>query len=215
MVKAKRQTFLVCVRCGGATVHTLLASEESDYRLCDVEGYFGHEPATYHLFRCDGCTCISLYIWSAFHSPHSEFGEREHPVRFADQAELPAAVRLAYREADRVKNHSNAAYAVLARKVLEVIAKERGISDRNLSRALSMLAEKGAIPPILAEAATLIRIFGNAGAHPGGEEINGWHVEMIDQFLELLVQYLYVAPAALHQFKCFLGINSNGKPLDS
>jgi len=97
----------------------------------------------------------------------------------------------------------------MARKVLEIIAKERGVADRNLSHALSALVAKGEIPPFLAEAVTLIRTFGNAGAHPTGEEVNGLHVEMIEQFLAILVQYLYVAPAALYQFKCLLDIGND------
>jgi Domain of unknown function (DUF4145) len=147
-----------------------------------------------------------VYIWSHFHSPHSEFGEQTYPPSVAEESGIPHTVREAYREAERVKQHSNVAYAILARRVLEVIAKERGVSERNLSRAMSVLAIRGEIPPILSEAATLIRTFGNVSAHSSVEKINGMHVEMIEKFLEVLVQYLYVAPAALDGFKSLLDI---------
>ena len=60
--------------------------------------------------------------------------------------------------------------------------------------------------PMLAEAATLIRTFGNAGAHSPNSEINGLHVEMIEKFLEALIQYVYIAPATLREFKFVLDI---------
>jgi Domain of unknown function (DUF4145) len=150
-----------------------------------------------------------VYIWSSFHSPHSEFGERTYPRSVSEESGIPYIVRDAYREAERVKQHSNVAYAILARRVLEVIAKERGVAERNLSRAMSVLADRGEIPPILAEAATLIRTFGNVSAHSSVEKINGIHVEMIEKFLEALVQYLYVAPAALEGFKFLLDIETD------
>jgi Domain of unknown function (DUF4145) len=210
MTEKARKTFLLCGRCGNASVHTLLCSEDSAFRYCDADGFFHHEPATYHIFSCNGCTGISVYIWSCFHSPHSEFGQRTYPPSVAEESEIPYIVRDAYREAERVKQHSNVAYAILARRVLEVIAKERGVAERNLSRAMAVLANRGEIPPILAEAATLIRIFGNVSAHSSVEKINGIHVEMIEKFLEVLVQYLYVAPAALEGFKFLLGIEADG-----
>jgi Domain of unknown function (DUF4145) len=207
--EAQRRTFHGCHRCIGATVHTLICSEESDFRHCDAEGFFHHEPATYSVFRCDGCTEISVYIWSAFHNPESEFGQSIYPPRVAEEAGIPDLVRRAYLEAEALRRHSNSAYVVLARKVLEIIARDRGVTERNLSRSLSVLVERGEIPPLLAEAATFIRIFGNTGAHSSEDNITGIHVEMIEKFLEVLVQYIYVAPAALRDFKTLLEIEDN------
>lgn len=204
----KQQTFLPCGRCGMATRHTLLHTQESDFSYCDAEGRFGHEPATFHMFCCDGCTEISLRIWSSLHSPTSEFGERVHPPPVAAEPGIPEVVRAAYREAERVRRQSNVAYAVLARRVLETVVKERGISERNLSKALITMAARGDIPPLLAEATALMRSFGNHAAHCSKEEITGIHVEMIEKFLAALVHYLYVAPAALQEFKYLLEIDS-------
>lgn len=209
MSAAARRTFLICCRCGIATIHKLLRSEESDYRYFDAGGHYGHEPATYNLFKCDGCMQISMYIRSAFHSPESEFGERIYPEVVAQDSGIPANVALAYREAERIRQNSNGAYAVMARKVLELIAKEQGVRGRNLAKAISSLADRGVIPPFLAEAATLIRIFGNAGAHSSDNPINALHVSLIEKFLAVLVEYVYVAPAALHELKIALDIDQN------
>jgi hypothetical protein len=140
-----------------------------------------------------------MYIWSAFHSPGSEFGERIYPEVIAVDSGMPAAVAAAYREAERIKQHSNGAYAVMARKVLELVAREHGVQERNLSKAISCLAARGVIPPFLAEAATLIRKFGNISAHSSDQSIDALHVALIEKFLTVLVEYLYVAPTALRE----------------
>jgi hypothetical protein len=209
MTDTRRKALLVCARCSIATIHSLLCSEESDYQHCDADGYYASEPATYNIFRCDGCTQISMYVWSAFHSPHSEFGERTYPADAAEELGIPLAVRTDYRQAEQVRLHSNVAYAVLARRVLEVVAKDRGIAERNLARAMSLLAASGQIPPLLKEAATLIRTFGNSAAHASEDVINGLHVEVIEKFLAVLIEYLYVAPAALYEFRMLLGIDGD------
>lgn len=207
MSAALLQTFLVCRRCDVATVHTLLCATDSDLEHSDAEGYKHSEPATYRFFRCNGCTRVSVYIWSAFHSPQSEFGEQDYPCDFADVRGAPSAVRNAYQQAERVKLHSKVAYVILARKVLEAIIEDRCPAERNLSGALAILAARGEIPPLLAEAARHIRRFGNMAAHEAEVNFNEIHVQMIEKFLTALVDHLYTAPSALQEFKILLDLN--------
>lgn len=168
-----------------------------------------HEPATYTTFRCDGCTQVSLYIWSALHSPDSEFGQQIFPYSLHNPQHLPAPVKAAYRQAQRVKSQSNVAYAVLARKVLEAIAIDRELRGHSLAKALPILLKRGELPPLLAEAAELIRTFGNAAAHEPVAVINGLHVELIEKFLALLVEYMYTAPSILQELKHHLDLETN------
>jgi hypothetical protein len=197
----------MCRRCDVATVHTLLCATDSDFEHCDADGYRHSEPATYSVFRCNGCTRVSVYIWSAFHSPQSEFGEQDYPCDFVDFEGVPTAVRNVYQQAERVKPHSKVAYAVLARKVLEEIIKDRCLAERNLSSSLTILAERGEIPPLLAEAAKHIRLLGNMAAHEAEVSFNEIHVQMIEKLLAILIDHLYTAPSALQEFKILLDLN--------
>jgi hypothetical protein len=155
-----------------------------------------------------------MYIWSPFHSPYSEFGEQVYPPLLQEIEGVTRAVMLAYQQAEQIRLHSTAGYAVLARKVLEAITKDWGINENNLSTALSILAAKGKLPPILVEAATLIRTFGNAAAHESGTTINWIHVDMIEKFLAALIAYLYTDPAALREFKLILEIENEESATD-
>lgn len=209
MSSALTQTFLVCGRCDIATVHTLLCTTDSDYEYFDADGYRAVEPATYNVFRCDGCTRISVYIQSAFHSPQSQFGKQDYPVDSVDVPGAPASVRGAYKQAAQVKSHSKVAYVVLARRVLDAIVKDRCPEERNLSLALRSLAAKGDIPPMLAEAAKHIRLLGNMAAHEADRNFNEIHVQMIEKFLDVLVEYLYITPRALQDFKALLDLEGD------
>lgn len=204
-----RKTLLVCSRCSSTTIHSLLCSEESEVQYLNGEGIYNYEPGTYSLLRCDGCRQISVYVWSPFHNPGSEFGEKTYPADMVLSSAVPKLVRTIYLQAEKIKQHSTIAYAILARKVLEEIIKERGIAERNLAQGMSILAKRGEIPPFLAEAATLIRIFGNTAAHASEEHIDGLHVLMIEKFLATLIEYLYEAPATLNEFKVLLEMEHN------
>ncbi|MFD1710509.1 DUF4145 domain-containing protein [Ottowia sp. GY511] len=204
------KTFLECDRCRTATVHTLLHTVESDVEFCDADGYKGHEPATYRLLQCDGCSRVSVYVWSALHSPHSQFGEREYPGKVPELSEAPALVRKAFHQAERVRSVSNEAYAVKARAVLETIVRDRGVEQRNLAQGLAILADQEAIPPLLAKAATYIRLLGNAAAHSVEVSFTENHVRMIETFVAALINHLYIWPTAFQEFSDLLGGDGDG-----
>jgi hypothetical protein len=48
---------------------------------------------------------------------------------------------------------------------------------------------------------TLIRLVGNAGAHASGIKITVPQVWAIDDFIIAIIEYLYVAPAKIEEFK--------------
>lgn len=201
--------WLRCERCDTITSHNQQFSIESDVEIRDVESYLFREFAIYRLFLCGRCMGISLFLWSPFHDPGSEFGESVYPPRRNDWSGIPESVRVAYLEAEKVKYHSTIAYVILARRVLAVIARERGITDRSLAQALTRLASEGYVPPSLIEAAALIRSFGNIGAHSIADELDGMHVAMIETFLPALMEHLYVIPSSLIAFKHILGIETD------
>lgn len=208
MHESRENKFLTCDRCGGATIHSLLCVEESDVEYTDADGYSNVEPAVYRVFSCNGCRRISLYVWSHLHSPHTEVGEREYPT-VKLQSGLPPSVQSAYMEAKGVKNGSDAAYAIMVRRVLEIVTLDRGIRCRNLALSLSELIKREQLPPALAEAVTLMRTFGNTAAHNKDQAINRLHTDMMERLLDALLEHIYMIPADIAMFKLLVGINDD------
>jgi len=164
------------------------------------------EPAYYTGFSCVSCTDLSIYLKSPFHNPTSEYGNLIFPERPEDYEGLPKAIAEAYWEAMRVKRVSRPAFALMGRRLLEEVARDQGCSATNLAAALGKLSESGRLPPLLAKASTMIRVFGNVAAHDSSMALNEHHVAMIDEFLRLIIEYVYVAPSSLHTFEHLLEI---------
>jgi hypothetical protein len=200
--------FVVCDRCGTATIQSLLCLAESDIEYNDGDGCRNIEPATYRMFRCDGCMRISLYVWSNLHSPHTEIGERQYP-RSEPRYCLPPSVQAAYIEARNVKRQSASAYGIMVRRALEAVSRDRGINCRNLATSLAELIRREQIPPRLAEAITRMRTLGNAAAHNPGRPVNVLHVEMMERFLDALLEHIYLLPADVDFFKQMEDIDSD------
>jgi hypothetical protein len=78
---------------------------------------------------------------------------------------LPSNIRAAYEAALSVRKIEPNAYAVLIRRLLEMVCTDRAASGKVLNDKLGDLAKKGEIPPQLVSVAKGLKDFGNVGAH--------------------------------------------------
>lgn len=206
MDKIPKHVLLKCCRCNLSTAHALIGQSESDYEYIDAEGSKCFEPATYRNFQCNNCSQVSLYVWSAFNNPLSNFGEQVYPVSEVLMTGTPTLVNAAYMQALEVKPHSKVAYLVLARRVLDAIVNDQKLQGRNLADALSIWATKGGIPPLLVEATDIIRKLGNQAAHEVDNDFNELHVQLIEKSLTTLIEYIYIMPDSFHELKSLLNM---------
>lgn len=195
---------LYCPHCGNTSVQTTLLTQEftdTFYRLSS--GDSEQEAGLYTVVKCETCDEILVYI--SYHNfleqSETQFGDLQFPKQSFFPKAVPENIRKIYKEAVLVKNISPTAYVILARKVLEEICVEQGISDKNLSLALKKLAQNNIIPKTLSDATTLIRLVGNTGAHASNQIISVPQVWAIDDFLKAVVEYIYVAPKKIEEFK--------------
>lgn len=70
-----------------------------------------------------------------------------------------------------------------------------------LHNRLEQLAKRGEIPPVLAEMTTVLRVLGNAGAHNSAQKITVPLTWVMDEFFRAVVEYVYIAPSKLEEFK--------------
>lgn len=63
------------------------------------------------------------------------------------------------------------------------------------------LLQPKSIPPLLAEVAHLGQKIGNLGAHFNKQEVTDVEISVMLEFLEIILQYLYVMPARVIKIK--------------
>jgi hypothetical protein len=96
------------------------------------------------------------------------------------------------------------AYAVMLRRALEAICRDRGVAKSTLHDSLEELSKRGEIPPILAEMTTVLRQLGNDGAHAASRKVTVPLTWVMDEFFRAVIEYVYVAPGKLANFKARL-----------
>ncbi len=89
----------------------------------------------------------------------------------------------------------------MIRRALEAICDDRGIEKGSLVQRLRQLAERGEVPPLLAEVSDTLRILGNLGAHSSDMSVTPPDTWAIDDFFRAIIEYVYVAPSKLNEFK--------------
>lgn len=107
---------------------------------------------------------------------------------------LPKAVEAAHAAAQRVRNVDRNAYAVLLRRMLEVVCIDQGAVGNTLAARLKDLAGKGILPLGLIEVADSIRSMGNVGAHAATGDVEEGEVPLLDRLSAAVLEYVYVAP---------------------
>jgi len=199
---------LYCPHCGNTTVQTRLLAQpfmEKYYGMTD--GDLSLMEATYSVAKCETCSEVLVYsftdeapedIWD------TPLGTLLFPEFPGEMNGVPDTVRNVYVEAVRVQNISPIAFVVLARRLLEEICLDKNAHKRNLADSLKELVSRGELPPVLADASDLIRFIGNAGAHASKTKITVPQTWAVSDFLKVIIEYLYVAPHKINQFKSSL-----------
>ncbi|VAW74317.1 hypothetical protein MNBD_GAMMA15-2613, partial [hydrothermal vent metagenome] len=196
---------LFCPHCGNTAPQTLSYSHSYDDQAYNMDGTKSDmgPPCEYFVRVCETCNNLLLY-----HSFLDNPPELSYPKSTELPLSVPKAVRECYSEAARIKNNAPNAYAVMLRRGLETICDDRNIKKGNLYKKLEILAEKGEIPPTLAEITTILRVLGNVGAHSATENVTVPMTWGMDEFFRAIIEYVYIAPSKVKEFKSRTGRNT-------
>jgi hypothetical protein len=121
------------------------------------------------------------------------------------EAVLPPDIGRNYQEVLRVEKHSPRACAVMAGLTLEAVCEYEQARGSSLAERLNHLVAEERIPKTLADMAHHLRQLRNMGAHLTEEEILPEDVPVIIDFVEAILEYLYVAPAKIRAVQERLG----------
>lgn len=110
---------------------------------------------------------------------------------------LPETIEKKYMAALKVQDIEPSACAVLVGRTLEAVCNYEKATGKTLSDKVNNLVSSDRIPRTLAEMAHQLRQIRNFGAHDAEEEVTEEDVPIILDFLEAILEYLYVAPAKI------------------
>ena len=87
------------------------------------------------------------------------------------------------------------------RWTLELILKDKGATKWGLKDKIEETAEKGLLPDTLKEASALTKILGDSAAHDKPLEIDEYDVSSMAEFVEYIIEYLYIIPDKIKSYK--------------
>ena len=189
-----------CNKAPQRLVHTQ-GYRDKGYSMAD--GKEDEVPSTYYVAVCETCGGILVYYDFADQLETGDFTNADlaWPQKKTLHKAVPKHIRQIYEEAAMIQEISPDAFAVQIRRSLEAICSDRGVEGRNLQSSLKALSDRGEIPPILAEFTDVLRLLGNMGAHWTGQRVHPLQTTGLDDFFRAVVEYIYVAPSKLKEFK--------------
>ncbi|MFH1908826.1 MAG: DUF4145 domain-containing protein [Chloroflexota bacterium] len=193
-----------CPHCGNKSPQKLIHTQGTS-----GTGWFisdGEEvdlTVVYFVASCETCNHILVYR-AVEDIPDEKFFtsvDLEYPESGELHTSVPKTVSKIYIEALRIKSLAPNAFAVQIRRALEALCEDRGAKSGTLQKMLNELSTKGEIPSTLIEATDLLRLLGNIGAHASEDSVQPWQVRTIDEFFRAIVEYVYIAPNKIKEFR--------------
>lgn len=209
MDDTQTRTVRFCPHCGNDATQTLHYTHRCYEEKWSNDGEPVAVPAVYFVVSCGTCNGFLVY---------ADWGDIPNDDDFSNvtllwpqiglHESVPKRVSVIYSEALRIKQKAPNAFATQIRRALEAVTDDRNSKQGSLVQRLKELSHRGEIPPTLADVSDTLRILGNIGAHASETDIEPRQVHSIDEFFRAIVEYIYVAPSKLAEFKKTL--RSNG-----
>ena len=191
-----------CYHCGNSTLMNLVGEHKENWGHMDYRGYTISQ--IYICPVCQKATYVERY-WEegmiGFNYENLEDEKICYPVISLDTNYVPDKIKSAYEGALKVRNTESALCLIGLRRTLEMICNDQGATKGNLVEKIEELAKKNILPPTLKEATHIARHFGNSAAHAETIEISRHELNLIVEFLESLMDYIYIIPNKLNRFK--------------
>jgi|SRR5215469_12360217 len=194
-----------CEHCGNHTI--LYVRAEYEYTDDHEESGCGPiEHVTWWILECAACSRITVEEHHALDYGNVFEGNSSihYPPTKLSLDYLPDVVRKAYMAARKVRNVEPNACAVLIGRTLEAACNQENAQGRVLADKLKFLANSGRIPDTLVEMAQYVKELRNMGAHNAEDEVTEEDVPIMLDFLEAILEYLYVAPAKIEAVRARL-----------
>jgi hypothetical protein len=178
------------------STYSQVKGQEADVRTGGIMAHMAWgEGNVYEILMCPACDGVTVHR-GYFNDQFPEEWEPIvlYPIEAKKVDGLPPEIERAYAAALAVKGIEAHAFAVLVRRLLEMICFDKGAQGRSLFEQLRNLAQTGVIPQQLIDIANGLRNFGNIGAHAAGAQLSENEVPVIDALCRAILEYVYGAP---------------------
>lgn len=198
-----------CFHCGNET----LMSQEGEYSWGsrDIEYEDFDYLYEYELFACPVCHKVTLREIYGDETMMEQCDDGSmrwqsnknilYPINSIDSSSIPSKVNEAYGAALKTKGIDKYVCLMALRRTLELILKDKGATKWGLKDKIEEIAEKGLLPDTLKEASSLTKILGDSAAHDKDMDIDQQDVESMAEFVEFIIEYLYVVPDKINSYK--------------
>ena len=188
-----------CGHCGNQTVlkERAIYAYEVDHFLDFESDMKGNETTVWRILQCLVCsrpTFQEIYSQEEWCAGNQKV---LYPTSGRNLNPLPEVISRAYEAVLRARYVDPNACAVLAGRALEVMCNYEKVQGRVLADKLRNLADSGRIPQTLAAIASQIKQLRHTSAHAATDEVRKEDVPIILEFIEAILEYLYVAPAKI------------------
>lgn len=219
----ENEKVLTCHHCGNKTV----MKEVAHYQHEETEEIWDHSFELYrpvhvityvkdwHIFLCPVCINVTLEIIES-NSMEIEPDGRPcvtkkllYPFETMEKNNIPKNVAAAFESALKVRQIDGAICAIAIRRTLEMMCKDKGEQGKNLYIMLKALSDKGILPPILNDMASVLREIGNSAAHADDKEFNPDIVSPMIEFTKIILDYVYNLPEQIEQIQDRIGKKTN------
>lgn len=219
----QNEKVLTCHHCGNKTamkeVSKYVHKENEDIWDYAIDPYKPVHGITFknewRLFLCPVCINVTLekeYSHSEITEPNGRpivSEELLYPFKTMEVNYIPKNVSGAFEAALKVRQIDGAICAIAIRRTLEMMCKDKGEEGKNLYSMLKALSDKGVLPPILNDMASVLREIGNAAAHADETKFSHDLVPSMIEFTNIILDYVYNLPKQIEQLQDSIGKKSS------
>jgi uncharacterized protein YbaR (Trm112 family) len=151
----------------------------------------------YDILTCPACAKENIvkYVWHDGMEGEEEITYKLlYPINDNTPLGLPEKILNAFNAAEKVRTIDVNAYAILMRRLLELVCIDRNAKKGTLAEMLKDLSSKNEIPEKLVEVAKGLKDLGNLGAHAGIGEMSEKEIPILKALSRAILEYIYSAP---------------------
>jgi hypothetical protein len=207
-----QEKVIKCFHCGNETL--MHRKGESHWGSQDVKSdeyddfSFNYQYDMYACPVCHKVTLVETYGDEGMRYPSrngdlitEEVRTILYPINSIESKAIPPKIKNAFEGALKTKSIDINVCLMALRRTLELVLIEKGAKSWGLKEKIEEIAGKGILPDALKEASALTKILGDSAAHDKEIDIDQNDVNSMAEFVEYIIEYLYIVPDKISSYK--------------